>query len=156
MHSIDAWKSFDYCNLYVTFDPWFFPLSFCYFPTPSSWPISLTKHSDRTRSDRFPVITRRTAAVSAAMTTTKTTRNVSGKTKMIPPDGGWGWVVLTSALTVNFLIPGTVKSFGVLFVEFLHVFKASPTAASWMPALCYFLYNSLGKEIRLLTILSLC
>ncbi|KAF7395599.1 hypothetical protein HZH68_009649 [Vespula germanica] len=83
-------------------------------------------------------------AVAAAMTTTKTTRNVSGKTKMIPPDGGWGWVVLTSALTVNFLIPGTVKSFGVLFVEFLHVFKASPTAASWMPALCYFLYNSLG------------
>lgn len=63
---------------------------------------------------------------------------------MIPPDGGWGWVVLFSALVVNFLIPGTVKSFGVLFVEFLHVFKASPTAASWMPALCYFLYNSLG------------
>ncbi|KAK2578655.1 hypothetical protein KPH14_012144 [Odynerus spinipes] len=63
---------------------------------------------------------------------------------MIPPDGGWGWVVLFSALIVNFLIPGTVKSFGVLFVEFLRVFKASPTAASWMPALCYFLYNSLG------------
>lgn len=67
------------------------------------------------------------------------------KTKLIPPDGGWGWVVLTSALVVNFLIPGTVKSFGVLFVEFLHVFKASSTAASWMTALCYFLYNSLGK-----------
>ncbi|XP_076652796.1 monocarboxylate transporter 12 isoform X2 [Halictus rubicundus] len=66
------------------------------------------------------------------------------KTKLVPPDGGWGWVVLTSALVVNFLIPGTVKSFGVLFVEFLHVFKASSTAASWMPALCYFLYNSLG------------
>lgn len=64
---------------------------------------------------------------------------------MIPPDGGWGWVVLFSALLINFLIPGTVKSFGVLFVEFLHVFKASSTAASWMPALCYFLYSSLGK-----------
>ncbi|XP_026668398.1 monocarboxylate transporter 13-like [Ceratina calcarata] len=71
-----------------------------------------------------------------------TRKNV--KTKLIPPDGGWGWVVLFSALVVNFLIPGTVKSFGVLFVEFLHVFKASSTAASWMPALCYFLYNSLG------------
>ncbi|XP_076758306.1 monocarboxylate transporter 12 [Xylocopa sonorina] len=66
------------------------------------------------------------------------------KTKLVPPDGGWGWVVLGSALIVNLLIPGTVKSFGVLFVEFLHVFKASSTAASWMPALCYFLYNSLG------------
>lgn len=66
------------------------------------------------------------------------------KTKLVPPDGGWGWVVLCSALTVNFLIPGTVKSFGVLFVEFLQVFKSSPTAASWMPALCYFLYSFLG------------
>ncbi|KAI4482813.1 hypothetical protein M0804_008666 [Polistes exclamans] len=85
------------------------------------------------------------------MATTKITKNVSGKTKMIPPDGGWGWVVLTSALIVNFLIPGTVKSFGVLFVEFLHVFKASPTAASWMPALCYFLYNSLGPLSSILS-----
>ncbi|XP_011250974.1 monocarboxylate transporter 4 [Camponotus floridanus] len=73
------------------------------------------------------------------------------KTKMIPPDGGWGWVVLFSALTVNFLIPGTVKSFGVLFVEFLHVFKASSTAASWMPALCYFLYSSLGPLSSILS-----
>ncbi|KAL6261285.1 hypothetical protein P5V15_008807 [Pogonomyrmex californicus] len=73
------------------------------------------------------------------------------KTKMIPPDGGWGWVVLFSALVVNFLIPGTVKSFGVLFVEFLHVFKASSTAASWMPALCYFLYSSLGPLSSILS-----
>lgn len=74
------------------------------------------------------------------------TKKKARKTKMVPPDGGWGWVVLFSALIVNFLIPGTVKSFGVLFVEFLHVFKASSTAASWMPALCYFLYSSLGKQ----------
>ncbi|XP_076243696.1 monocarboxylate transporter 12 isoform X1 [Calliopsis andreniformis] len=73
------------------------------------------------------------------------------KTKLVPPDGGWGWVVLSSALIVNFLIPGTVKSFGVLFVEFLHVFKASSTAASWMPALCYFLYNSLGPLSSILS-----
>ncbi|XP_012280353.1 monocarboxylate transporter 13 [Orussus abietinus] len=77
--------------------------------------------------------------------TMKTMKPVkTAKTKLVPPDGGWGWVVLVSALLVNFLIPGTVKSFGVLFVEFLQVFKASPTAASWMPALCYFLYSSLG------------
>ncbi|XP_039303273.1 monocarboxylate transporter 1 isoform X2 [Solenopsis invicta] len=79
------------------------------------------------------------------------TRKKTRKTKMIPPDGGWGWVVLFSALLVNFLIPGTVKSFGVLFVEFLHVFKASSTAASWMPALCYFLYSSLGPLSSILS-----
>ncbi|KAG7208740.1 hypothetical protein KM043_014936 [Ampulex compressa] len=78
-----------------------------------------------------------------------TSKNV--RTKMVPPDGGWGWVVLFSALLVNFLIPGTVKSFGVLFVEFLHVFKASSSAASWMPALCYFLYSSLGPLSSILS-----
>lgn len=65
--------------------------------------------------------------------------------ELVPPDGGWGWLVLVASITVNFLIPGTVKSFGVLFVEFLEVFDASPAAAAWIPALCYFLYSSLGK-----------
>lgn len=50
---------------------------------------------------------------------------------------------------VNLLIPGTVKSFGVLFVEFLEVFDASPAAAAWIPALCYFLYSSLGKTLKI-------
>ncbi|XP_043464177.1 monocarboxylate transporter 12-B-like isoform X2 [Leptopilina heterotoma] len=77
----------------------------------------------------------------------ETEEKMKDKTKdtiLVPPDGGWGWVILTSAVLVNVLIPGTVKSFGVLFVEFLEVFQASPTTASWMPALCYFLYSSLG------------
>ena len=64
----------------------------------------------------------------------------------MPPDGGWGWLVLAGSMMVNILIPGTIKSFGVLFVEFLEAFKASPTAAAWIPALCYFLYSSLGKH----------
>ncbi|XP_058806808.1 monocarboxylate transporter 3-like [Phymastichus coffea] len=64
--------------------------------------------------------------------------------RLAAPDGGWGWVVLAAALVVNVLIPGTAKSFGVLFVEFVRVFEASPTQAAWIPALCYFLYSSLG------------
>lgn len=63
---------------------------------------------------------------------------------MVPPDGGWGWLVLAGATLVNVLVPGTVKSFGVLFVEFLEAFDASPAVAAWIPALCYFLYSSLG------------
>lgn len=66
------------------------------------------------------------------------------KWELVPPDGGWGWLVLMGAMLVNILIPGTIKSFGVLFVEFLEAFEASPVTASWIPALCYFLYSSLG------------
>lgn len=64
--------------------------------------------------------------------------------KLVPPDGGWGWLVLLGSTLVNILVPGTVKSFGVLFVEFLEVFEASTAEAAWIPALCYFLYSSLG------------
>jgi hypothetical protein len=63
----------------------------------------------------------------------------------VVPDGGWGWMVLFGSIIVNILIPGTVKSFGVLFVEFLEVFNASPAAAAWIPALSYWLYSSMGK-----------
>ncbi|XP_059490944.1 uncharacterized protein LOC132205707 [Neocloeon triangulifer] len=71
--------------------------------------------------------------------------------ELVPPDGGWGWLVLAGSVLVNILVPGTVKSFGVLFVEFLEVFHATPAAAAWIPALCYFLYSSLGPVASVLS-----
>jgi len=65
---------------------------------------------------------------------------------LVPPDGGWGWLVLLGSCMTNFLIPGTIKSFEVLFSEFTDAFNSSPTKAAWIPALCYFLYSSLGKR----------
>lgn len=74
------------------------------------------------------------------------------KWKLVPPDGGWGWLVLFGATLVNILVPGTVKSFGVLFVEFLEAFEASPSEGMWIPALCYFLYSSLGPVSSILSL----
>lgn len=62
----------------------------------------------------------------------------------VAPDGGWGWMVLLGSTLVNTLIPGLIKSFGVLFVEFLSVFNASPSTAMWIPGLTFALYNLLG------------
>lgn len=76
---------------------------------------------------------------------TSTTKNDEDEWEYVPPDGGWGWLILFGSTLVNLLIPGTIKSFGVLFVEFIETFEASPAAAAWIPALCYFLYSSLGK-----------
>lgn len=72
--------------------------------------------------------------------------------ELVPPDGGWGWLVLIGATLVNILIPGTIKSFGVLFVEFMEAFQASPATAAWIPALCYFLYSSLGPVSSILSV----
>ncbi|XP_015434373.1 PREDICTED: monocarboxylate transporter 12 [Dufourea novaeangliae] len=84
--------------------------------------------------------------------TNKQVKHVTAQEDLVPPDGGWGWLVLLASVMVNLLIPGTVKSFGVLFVEFLEVFDASPAAAAWIPALCYFLYSSLGPLSSVLSV----
>ncbi|CAL7947547.1 unnamed protein product [Xylocopa violacea] len=84
--------------------------------------------------------------------TNEQVKNVTAEEDLVPPDGGWGWLVLLASVMVNLLIPGTVKSFGVLFVEFLEVFDASPAAAAWIPALCYFLYSSLGPLSSILSV----
>lgn len=60
----------------------------------------------------------------------------SDKYEMVPPDGGWGWFVLFGSMLINILVPGTIKSFGVLFVEFQEAFQSSPAESAWIPALC--------------------
>uniref|UniRef100_A0ABD2WU41 Major facilitator superfamily (MFS) profile domain-containing protein n=1 Tax=Trichogramma kaykai TaxID=54128 RepID=A0ABD2WU41_9HYME len=72
--------------------------------------------------------------------------------EMVPPDGGWGWFVLIAAVMVNFLIPGGIKSFGVLYKAFLQNFNANESTGSWIPALCYFLYSSLGPLSSVLSV----
>ncbi|XP_041984112.1 uncharacterized protein LOC121736789 isoform X2 [Aricia agestis] len=72
--------------------------------------------------------------------------------EMVPPDGRWGWCVLVGATLVNILIPGTIKSFGVLLVEFNDVFESTASASSGIVALCYFLYSSLGPLSSILSV----
>ncbi|XP_075989969.1 solute carrier family 16 member hermes isoform X5 [Anticarsia gemmatalis] len=61
-------------------------------------------------------------------------------------------MVYSRATLVNILIPGTIKSFGVLLVEFNDVFQSSASASSGIVALCYFLYSSLGPLSSILSV----
>lgn len=64
---------------------------------------------------------------------------------IVPPDGGYGWVVVFGAFFVQFWVAGLVKSYGVLYVEVMETFKgSSATLASWTPAVLSCLCLMLG------------
>lgn len=114
---------------------------------------------DKVFSKQQSSINKKNKANGANDTCDKTISLLNSKSKdedieydLVPPDGGWGWLVLGGSMMVNILIPGTIKSFGVLFVEFLEAFQASPVTAAWIPALCYFLYSSLGPVSSILSV----
>ena len=44
---------------------------------------------------------------------------------VVPPDGGWGWMVVFSSFMIHIIADGIVYSFGIFFVEFVDYFDAS-------------------------------
>lgn len=56
----------------------------------------------------------------------------SGSTLPVPPDGGWGWVVVFASFMVNFIADGVSLSFGILFIDFVEYFESSKAKTSWV------------------------
>lgn len=61
----------------------------------------------------------------------------------VPPDGGYGWVIVVASFFANMIADGFGFSFGVLFAEFIEVFDASRAKTAWigsifvaMPSIC--------------------
>lgn len=48
------------------------------------------------------------------------------------PDGGWGWAVCFGSFLVNFILDGTMFSFGVLLLELLNYFNEGKAKTSWI------------------------
>lgn len=36
---------------------------------------------------------------------------------VLPPDGGWGWIVCAAAFLIQFIVLGTMNNFGILYVK---------------------------------------
>jgi MFS family permease len=49
-----------------------------------------------------------------------------------PPDGGWGWVIVTASFIINLIADGVAFSFGVLFVELHEQFQDGRSKISWI------------------------
>ena len=48
------------------------------------------------------------------------------------PDGGWGWAVCFGSFLVNFILDGTMFSFGILLLELLAHFGEGKAKTSWI------------------------
>ncbi|XP_045207947.1 monocarboxylate transporter 14-like isoform X2 [Mercenaria mercenaria] len=48
------------------------------------------------------------------------------------PDGGWGWAVCFGSFLINFILDGTMFSFGVLLIELLDYFGEGKAKTAWI------------------------
>lgn len=74
------------------------------------------------------------------------------RTYLVPPDGGWGWLILAAAMLVNIIISGMIKSFGIFVMEIQETFDLKPSQILWIPAITYFFYSFLGPASSILAI----
>ena len=63
----------------------------------------------------------------------------------VPPDGGWGWVVMFASFLVNVIVDGVCFSFGIFYLEFLDHFGASKGKTSWVGSVLNGMYLSMGE-----------
>ncbi|XP_028133286.1 uncharacterized protein LOC114328597 isoform X2 [Diabrotica virgifera virgifera] len=60
----------------------------------------------------------------------KTSANMSKEKKQVPPDGGWGWVVVIGVSIVNLCTRSIEQSFGLLFGDLLRELNIETTGAA--------------------------
>ena len=63
----------------------------------------------------------------------------------LPPDGGYGWVIVAASFLCNVIVDGVCYSFGVFFVEFLDYFKESRAKTAWVGSVLPGTYQIIGK-----------
>lgn len=54
---------------------------------------------------------------------------------VIPPDGGWGWVVVLAAFTSYFMAEGVICSFGIFMSEMSAAFNCNVSQVSLIGAI---------------------
>lgn len=59
------------------------------------------------------------------------------RTKLEPPDGGWGWVVAAASGVVFFLTYSLLVSNGILMVALMDVFNTGRAEMAWIPILSF-------------------
>lgn len=63
----------------------------------------------------------------------------------VPPDGGWGWMVVLGSFALHVIADGIVYSFGVFYIDFLDYFKGGKGETAWVGSLVPGVTLTVGK-----------
>lgn len=69
----------------------------------------------------------------------------------IPPDGGWGWVVVMAALFCNIIVDGVCFSFGIFLIELQKFYGEGKGKTAWVGSLIPGLYLGTGPIVSALS-----
>lgn len=82
----------------------------------------------------------RTSSLSSRPSSSSRSRDSPSSSYTIPPDGGWGWVVVFASFWCNVIVDGIIFSFGILMLEVSKQFNTSKGTTAWIGSLqagCY-------------------
>lgn len=68
-----------------------------------------------------------------------------GPVHVIPPDGGWGWVVMMASFFCNIIVDGIIFSFGLVVTNLAESFEVPVSTVSWVASLLAGFYLLAGK-----------
>ncbi|GAB6027761.1 hypothetical protein CHUAL_001998 [Chamberlinius hualienensis] len=69
---------------------------------------------------------------------------------VVPPDGGWGWVIVFVGFMSGVIVDGIIFSFGVLFSAILVAFEDSKSRTAWIGSTMAGMYLTIGPVVSAL------
>ncbi|XP_011171219.1 monocarboxylate transporter 3 isoform X2 [Solenopsis invicta] len=69
---------------------------------------------------------------------------------VVPPDGGWGWVIVAASFMCNFFVDGIIFSFGVFLNEIADAFSVSKASVAFVNSLQSGFYLMAGPFVSAL------
>ncbi|XP_054715516.1 monocarboxylate transporter 14-like [Uloborus diversus] len=72
------------------------------------------------------------STTSVSSSSSNSTTEAAKSSLPVPPDGGWGWVVVFASFMINLIADGVSFSFGILYVDFVKYFGESKAKTSWV------------------------
>lgn len=69
---------------------------------------------------------------------------------VVPPDGGWGWVIVVAAFLSNMIADGITFTFGIFLEELSNAFNVTIGTVTLIGSVMNFFYYLSGKYVRFL------